>query len=438
MGFPLFLAPAWHGRFHRASSAILAKTWRNGTPCPKISLEMPFVERGPLAGNYAPDYDGRSTVNLLSSLVRARGGRSPHAELEGLPSSELASADTILYLVLDGLGSHQLRRHLARGRGRAFFAQHPFRDISTVFPATTAAAVTTFDTGASPTEHGILSWYLHLPDLGCVSTVLRTTTRIGTPLVPDDFDLQAYYQVPSYVKTVTAHRGLLSFGDIPNVPFGRVGTTWDDRHSYNDLAGLVETTTKFARAEGNRFAYVYWPRYDGLCHELGCLHEDIDTHFDEIDAALAELTRQLRGTNTILCVLADHGLIDVERPRCIDLAEIPGLMDCLAVAPAGDQRQLSCFVRPARVQEFLSIVERELGEACVCVPGEELIDAGVFGPGVPHPALRQRLGDYVLLCNDGYALIHTPPGFEPMYMPGSHGGMSAPEIQIPLYTIRCE
>lgn len=42
-----------------------------------------------------------------------------------------------------------------------------------------------------------------------------------------------------------------------------------------------------------------------------------------------------------------------------------------------------------------------------------------------------------LLCKDDHALIHTPPGLEPLYMQGSHGGMSAPEIQIPLYAVRC-
>lgn len=43
---------------------------------------MPRVERGPLRGFYTPDYDGRSTVNLLSSLIAAAGGTSPHTPLD--------------------------------------------------------------------------------------------------------------------------------------------------------------------------------------------------------------------------------------------------------------------------------------------------------------------------------------------------------------------
>jgi len=398
---------------------------------------MPLVERGPLSGFYAPDYDGRSTVNLLASIIGASGGHSPHAPLTGVSAASFERADNILYLVIDGLGRAQLERHLARGAGQRFFAAHDSTTITTVFPATTAAAVTTFNTGASPTEHGILSWYLHLPDLGAIATVLRTQTRAGTPLVPPGFDLANYYRVPSYLNSVPRTRGLLSWGDIPDVPFASVGTQWTERRSYRTLEALLETTVDFVHAAGPRLGYVYWPRYDGLCHELGTTHPDVETHFGELDTMLADLTFRLRGTRTILCVLADHGLVDVERPNCIELGAIPGFMECLAVAPSGDQRQQSCFVRPARVEAFLAIVERELGHACQCIPGEALLDAGVFGPGTPHPALPQRLGDYVLLCNDGYALSHTPPGLPPIYMPGSHGGMSAEEILIPLYLVEC-
>lgn len=398
---------------------------------------MPLVEHGPLQGFYVPDYDGRSTVNLLASLITAAGGHSPHAPLRSPATGTFERSRCLLYLVIDGLGRHQLERHLAQGQGQRFFARHASETISTVFPATTAAAVTTFDTGASPTEHAILSWYLHLPDLGCIATVLRTTNRLGMPLVPGTFDLQAYYRVPSYVSSIPIHRALLSWKDIPDVPFAAVGTLWEDRRSYLELDGMVDTAATFAAEPGRRIAYVYWPRYDGLCHELGCTAADVDAHFDAIDESLGQLVSRLRGTNTTLCVLADHGLVDAPGTHCVDLSTVPGFLDCLATAPAGDQRQQSCFVRPAAVDDFLHLVDRELREVCHCIPGTMLLKAGVFGPGEPHPALRQRLGDYVLLCKEGYSLIHTPPGLAPVSMPGAHGGMSAEEIRIPLYVVEC-
>ncbi len=399
---------------------------------------MPRVEHGPLSGNLLPDYDGGSTVNLMATLIGARGGTSPHVPLKGLDPAPLREVDTLLYMVLDGLGLHQLQRHLDNGLGQRFFARHPHTRLTTVFPATTAAAVTTFDTGCSPTEHAILSWYLHLPDLGVLSTVLRTTSRIGSPLLPEGFDLREYYQVPSHVETMQVHRGLLSYGDIPEVPFGQVGTRWSDRRSYLDLPGMVDTVEAFATEQPGekRFGYVYWPRYDGLCHEHGIGHDEVANHFEELDVALSDLESRLAGQSVAICILADHGLVDVDAERCIDVSTIEGFMDCLAAAPGGDQRQLNCFVRPRYEKRFLELVQRELGDACTCIPGEFLLESGAFGPGTPHPELHRRLGDYVLLCKDGYSLIHTPPGLEPMVMPGSHGGMSQPEIEIPLFVLR--
>jgi hypothetical protein len=392
---------------------------------------------GPLRGLWVPDYGGGSTVELMASIIRSRGGTSPHVDLAALPAMALAGVKSLLYLVVDGLGLAQLGRHLRAGQGLQFFAAHPHASITTVFPATTAAAVTTFDTGASPAEHGILSWFLHLPDHGCVATVLRTTTRIGTPLFPADYDMQAYYDVPSYVATVSDAMGLLSWGEIPNVPFGKVGTRWEDRRRYDDLDGMVATAAGFAAEPGRRLAYVYWPRYDGLCHERGCTDPEVDAHFDAIDTALAQLVLRLAGTDTSLVVLADHGLVDVPAERCIDLAKVPGLGECLATAPAGDQRQMSLFVRPRKQEAFARVFDQYLAHACRVVPGEVMLEAGVYGPGVPHPALESRVGDVVLLSHEGWGMIHTPPGVTPLVMSGSHGGMSPAEVRIPLFHIHC-
>ena len=136
-----------------------------------------------------PDYNGGSLVNLMSSIIRARGGRSPHRPLRGLPPAALRPYKKIVLLLLDGLGANQLHRFTLAGKGRKFLALHPWQKITTASPATTAAVVTTLATGSSPAEHAILGWHLHLPDLGMDGTILPFVTRTGTPIATDDFDL---------------------------------------------------------------------------------------------------------------------------------------------------------------------------------------------------------------------------------------------------------
>ena len=103
-----------------------------------------------------PDYDGGSILNLMSSLIRGRGGRSPHRPLAGLPPARIRPYRKVVLLLLDGLGAKQLHRFILAGKGRKFLALHPWQKITTACPATTAAVVTTLATGSSPAEHAIL------------------------------------------------------------------------------------------------------------------------------------------------------------------------------------------------------------------------------------------------------------------------------------------
>ena len=395
---------------------------------------MSLISSGPLRGFYAPEYGGNSIVNLLASLLRARGGRSPHPGLKGFPAGAFRAARCAVYLVLDGLGEHQLQWYLKQVKKSPFFAAYPRQVITTVFPATTAAAVTTFATGASPFEHGILGWHLHLGDLGMVSTILMGVTRTGTPMAKPDFPLKDYLRLPSYLDSVPGRRSLISYGVIPDSRYSKAGLRWHDSSACTTLNGLVRRITALAR-RGRGLVYAYWPGLDSLCHEKGVFHPKTMRHIVAIDQAMARLVEALQGTGAALVITADHGLVDTPPERCIELRDVPGFYDCLAMLPSGDAREVSCFVRPSRLMTFQRIVRKFLRKACVCVEGDALVKGGFFGHGREHPALAQRVGDYVLIARDGYAFNTTPPGMKSGFKRGNHGGMSPQEMRVPLYIV---
>ncbi|HZD42578.1 MAG TPA: hypothetical protein VE134_00830, partial [Methanomicrobiales archaeon] len=85
------------------------------------------------AGRQLPDYRGGSIVNLMASIVRARGGGSDHTPLRLLPSEELAEATNLLLLIVDGLGARYLQRVSPDGP----IARNLRGVITSVFPPTT-------------------------------------------------------------------------------------------------------------------------------------------------------------------------------------------------------------------------------------------------------------------------------------------------------------
>lgn len=384
-----------------------------------------------------PDYEGHSLVNLLASIIRSLGGSSPHTELAGVDPNLFSGSSKIVYLVLDGVGYNQLQKFMKAGGGERFFAKHPHAKITSVFPPTTAAAVTTLSTGATPAEHAVIGWHLHLPDLGMVSAILPGTTRTGTPMVPPDFDLNRYLALPSYVSSVPGHKRLLSYGRLGQSRYSSAGTQWDERAAYTTLRGLESQVRAFVSEVDRGLAYVYWPKYDTLCHSKGCNHRETTQHLAEIDGALAHLVERLHDDDTLLCVTADHGVVDSPARRRIDLSKVPGFLDCLAAVPAGDGRQQSCFVRASRVDRFHRIFAEHLSKACVCMTGDELLESGLLGPGRRHEALISRIGDFVLIARDDHAFLSSVPFLPTKVHKGNHGGLSADEIFVPLYAVRC-
>ena len=382
-----------------------------------------------------PDYDGGSILNLMSSIIRARGGRSPHRPLRGLPPAAIRPYKKVVLLLVDGLGSKQLHQFILAGKGRKFLARHPWQKITTASPATTAAVVTTLATGASPAEHAILGWHLHLPDLGMDGTILPFITRTDTPIALPDFDLEKYLALPAPLATIRGRRVLISQGYIPTSRTSMAMPWWTERHSFEHLDGMLRQLRAYARSPGRAYAYAYWPFYDTHCHEHGPCGRIPARHLGEIDAFLARAQKALAGTGTLLLVTADHGHMHTHTR--IDLSALPGFYDTLTTLTSGDARMVQCFVRPARVKEFLRLTRAApLLGASVCAAQAEILRSGLLGPGKPHPALKNRLGDYTLFAAPGHAFLYpralskrrTPPT-------GNHGGLSPDELEVPLFVV---
>ena len=393
---------------------------------------MPLIEAGPLAGFYAPEYESNSIVNLLSSIIHGRGGASPHTPISALPVERVHAAKQVVYLVVDGLGCEQVEEYLATHPDSPFLSKH-YHTMTTVFPATTAAAITSFSTGATPLEHGIFGWFMHFPDLGAVSTVLLGVTRTGTPLVELHEDLGAALQLPSYMNSVQGRKECLSYGGIAQSRYSKASGNWSNRVDYQTLSALEKKVRAFVDDDTPGLAYVYWPEYDTLCHAHGTTHPKTVKHLERIDVTLAELESYFSQRDVLLIVSADHGLIDVPKSRWTNLIEVPGFYDMLATLPYGDSRQVQCKVRPNRLTAFDELVADRFGDSVVSCEGAWLIDQGVYGSGTPHPQLHARMGDRVLIARDDYAFAMPTPKESYGPMVGYHSGMSKREMLVPVY-----
>ncbi len=382
---------------------------------------------------HRPRYDGDSLVNLMASLGAGLGAPgNSHPPLAVLDPQDVAAARNVVLLLIDGLG-----QNLVAAQPPAFLRRHQQAVITSVFPTTTASAVTTLLTGQAPQQHAVTGWFTYLRELGAVWTVLPFKPRA----LPGSWDL---VHLPAgeilglrpFAAGLSVDAYIVTHQRIVDSSYSAATAGRARRVPYEDLDGLMEAIAALVYQDGRRkFVYAYWPELDALAHQHGVESDEVAAHFRELETALAGLAERLRGTDTLLVVTADHGLIDTQDHHRLSLEDHPELAECLALPLCGEPRAAFCYLRPGREDRFQAYVERHLAHACHCLRSRDLLEAGLFGLGAPHPRLAERIGDFTLLMKDAYILKDRVFGERPFVPVGIHGGLSEAELYVPLVSL---
>jgi len=371
---------------------------------------------------FLPDYS-KSIVNLMAMVEAKYGARPLYAPLE----FQLKRKNTLLILV-DGLGYDWLTSY---GKG-SFLARNIKARLTSVFPATTAAALTSIYTGVAPQQHGLTGWYVYLKELGVTSTIIRNKPRFGGSGFGDNMRaIMGASSLASRLKaqchTITAHA---------DSEYTMATNDGADLHSYSNIGGFFRQVNAVAKLNSSRkFIHAYWPSLDGMMHGYGVESAKVRSHFREIDEQIEMLVHKLRDINVI--VTADHGLISVPKQRMVWMEDHPILNDCLSMPLSGDSRAAYCFVHPAKAKEFEAYVMQRLFKSCQLFRSEDLLARGWFGMHKPSRRLKDRIGDYVLVMKDDYAIRDVLPVEEKPSMIGCHGGVSSQEMLVPLIMAEC-
>lgn len=133
-----------------------------------------------------PDYNGASILNLMVSIMLARGEeRNPYAPLNLLPPTALAEVKHLVLIIVDGMGYD----FLSGSAHAPTLNRYLQGKITSVFPSTTASAITTFLTGLAPQQHALTGWFNYLKEIDRIVAVLPGTDRhTARPLAESGID----------------------------------------------------------------------------------------------------------------------------------------------------------------------------------------------------------------------------------------------------------
>ncbi|MEY4361520.1 MAG: hypothetical protein RL391_826 [Actinomycetota bacterium] len=361
-----------------------------------------------------PRYEGPNLVGVVPNFLLRSSGDRP--EWFPVPAGE---AERVVLLVLDGLGWKQFdaSRRLMPSLGS--FDGGP---ITTVAPSTTATALTSLVTGATPIEHGLVGYRMDMGDV--VMNTLRWHDGRR--------DLRNVYR-PSDVQPVPPFCGAI----VPVVSRAEhEGTGFTDAHLRGmphpgwRSASSIPVEIRHQLDAGRSFIYAYYDGIDKIAHErgFGDYYESELRHCDELVASILDALPP----DVALVVVADHGQVDTGE-SAIHLP--PALLEHLT-HQSGEGRFRWLHVKNGCGSDAYAAA-REFEPLAWVRTREEILDSGWFGRtgGIRSEIVGRRLGDIALVPHaDVY--FEDPLDSGPFPLRCRHGSLTEDEMLVPFLARR--
>ncbi len=365
---------------------------------------------------FLPDYN-HCTVNLACSVLEEFGAKRPrHKTLDAADRLlQTKYHKNIVLLVLDAMGQSVLEDHLAPD---GFFRQHLITVYSSIFPSTTAAATTSLDSALCPSEHGWLGWNCYFSEIDRTVTVLLNRDAATGESITD------YHVARTYCPYKTIHEriretGAAAYFSMPYIaPYPPT------------FPKVCERVQELCALDGHKYIYAYWDEPDNTMHTTGCDSKCSRDVLSTLEQETMKMCQKLAGTNTILFITADHGHINSKN---LVLTDYPDLMDCLLRPPFIEARATSFLVKPDSKQKFERIFNENFSDAFRLMTKSEVIASGLFGPALNGSRLEKMLGDYLSISVGEFSLYANREKAKRNI--GTHAGLTAKEMQIPLIGI---
>lgn len=375
-----------------------------------------------------PDYT-RCPVNIISSILKYYRAPSNYPSLPKLDAELDKFYKNVVLIVLDGMGTNMLERDLPAS---SCLRRHMEDSLTSVFPSTTAAAMTSYYTGVSPNEHAWLGWSLFMKEF-CrtidVFTNLDSYTK--TPVA----SLSAAEFVMPY-ETIYQEIKHSIIGDVQPFTIAQRGVNISEKGNFHRVADsfekVCETIRSICSGKGNTFTFVQWNSPDDVAHKNGCYDEETVNCLKHINEEIKGLSSTIN--DTLFIITADHGLVDIDEE--IRINYIHEIADCLVMPPFVESRAAACYVKYDRKTDFEKAVHNNLGNDFILLSRNDVLARNILGMGNPHPKTIDFIGDYMICAIGSKTLRYQTLNMKPKQVhKAEHGGFTDAEMIIPLIII---
>ena len=376
-----------------------------------------------------PNYN-HCILGTITSILKYYNVGSKHKSSEKI--DEILSKKNyknVVLLILDGLGDIVLKNIDESG----YFRKNQIDVVTSVYPSTTTAALTTYYAGKPPFETGWIAWSQYFKEYGKNIDMLSHMQSL-TGLNIKNARLDVFKEIVNY-KTI--------FNQIEesanDVKAYEIMPSYSDRRSKRTIKAdsideITENIAFLCKNDDKKFIMAYSDNPDGLLHKYGTKSDEVKEFVIETENKIKELCDNL-GNDTIIIISADHGHKDIEKSYSI--LDYPMLQKCLLMPPSLESRCITFWVKENMKEEFEKAFNKDFKEEFILMSKEEFLNKNMLGFGNMHNKIDDFLGNYIAVSISGSIIVlenylEKGKGVKK----STHCGLTRDEMEVPIIVLK--
>lgn len=371
-----------------------------------------------------PNYE-HCILNTITSILKYYNVNTPYSSLKALDNKLNKKYKNVILLILDGMGSHILEKLSPKG----YFQNNQIDCVTSVYPSTTTAALTTYYSGRPPYESGWIAWSQYFKEYGrTIDMFSHKESYLGQ--MPDYSRLNVFDNIMKY-PTIFERIEEAS----PNVKAYEITPLYSERRSNRTLTAdnldeLVDHINVLCKTPDEKFIMAYSDNPDGLLHKFGAssleAQDFIKLAEEKIEKLYDELTE-----DSVLIISADHGHKDIE--KAYTLLDYPEIQECLILPASLESRIIAFWVKEDMKKEFEERFNKVFKNEFMLLTKEEFLNKNFLGFGKKHPKIDDFLGNYVALSTSTSMIrIESFLAEGKPIKKSTHCGLSKEEMEVPV------
>jgi predicted AlkP superfamily pyrophosphatase or phosphodiesterase len=360
--------------------------------------------------------------------------------------------DAVVLFLVDGFGWRFFEKFQEMPFLKRLTKSGNVEKLTSQFPSTTAAHLTTIHTGLPVGQSGVYEWFYYEPQLDRVIAPLLFSYAGDDERDTLKGQVKATKLYPN--QTLYQEFGKLGFAshvfgvrDYTPSTYSNVVMKGAELHSFKTFAeALVNLGLLLENSTSRAYFQFYIDTIDSLSHKYGPTAPQTEA---EIEAFLLVMEyffkRVFTGKKRILFLLtADHGAVEVDPKTTIFLntdKRFEGMERFIKtnrngelIVPAGSARDMFLYVKDDLLDEAQAFLSLRLEGKAEVVESAWLMENGYFGREISSQ-FRARVGNLVILPHRYESVWwYEKDKFEQRFY-GHHGGLTPQEMEIPFLAV---